>query len=72
MTLNQLASLGPSALKTREGLSLLLGYAKHERIDTVEEALLQVEIDCIILCDPWHNDVVALCEVLQIADIDFS
>lgn len=34
MTLNQLASLGPSALKTREGLSFLLGYAKHERIVT--------------------------------------
>jgi hypothetical protein len=72
MTLNQIASLGPSALKTREGLSFLLGYAKHERIDTVEEAILQVMFDCIILCDVYSRDVDALCEVMKIADIDFS
>lgn len=72
MTLNQLASLGPSALKTREGLSFLLGYAKHERIDTLEHAVLQVELDCINLCDPQHYDVDILCELAQIADIDFS
>lgn len=72
MTLNQIASLGPSALKTREGLSFLLGYAKHERIDTVEHAILQLEFDCINLCDPYCRDVDMLCELALIADIDFS
>lgn len=71
MTLNQLASLGPSALKTREGLSFLLGYAKHERIDTVEHAILQLEFDCINLCDP-RCDVDVLCELAAIANVDFS
>ena len=71
MTLNQLASLGPSALKTREGLSFLLGYAKHERIDSVEHAVLQLEFDCINLCDP-HCDVDVLCELAPIANVDFS
>jgi hypothetical protein len=72
MTLNQLASLGPSALKTREGLSFLLGYAKHEGIDSVTEAIQADEVDCIILCDVYTRDVDALCAVLEIADIDFS
>lgn len=72
MTLNQLASAGPSALKTREGLSFLLGYAKHENISTVEDAILQAHVDCIILCDPYSSDVDAICAVLEFADIDFS
>ena len=70
MTLNQLASLGPSALKTRKGLSFLLGYAKHERIGTVEHAVLQLQFDCINLCDP-HCDVDVLGELAAIADVDF-
>lgn len=72
MTLNQLASAGPSALKTREGLSFLLGYAKHEGIDNITDAVHAVEVDCIILCDVYSRDVDALCAVLEIADIDFS
>jgi hypothetical protein len=71
MTLNQLASLGPSALKTREGFSFLLGYAKHEHIGTFEHAVLQVQLDCINLCDP-HCDIDVLCELAPIADVDFS
>jgi hypothetical protein len=72
MTLNQLASLGPSALKTREGLSFLLSYAEHERIDDVETAVFLVTTDCIVLRDPYVRNVDAICEVMQIADIDFS
>lgn len=72
MTLNQLASLGPSALKTREGLSFLLGYAKHENISTVEDAILQAHVDCIILNDVYCRDVDSLCAVLEFADTDFS
>ena len=72
MTLNQLASLGPSAFKTREGLSFLLGYAKHEGIDNITDAIHAVEVDCIILCDMYCRDVDSLCAVLEIADIDFS
>lgn len=72
MTLNQLASLGPSALKTREGLSFLLGYAEHEHIDNVEDAIFATMTDCIILTDGFCRDVESLCAVLEIADIDFS
>ena len=72
MTLNQLASAGPSALKTREGLSFLLGYAKHEGISNVADAVYAVQVDCIILTDVYSRDVDALCAVLEIADIDFS
>lgn len=71
MTLNQLASAGPSALKTREGFSFVLGYAKHEGINNVAEAVQSITIDCIILCDVYSRDVDALCAVMEIADIDF-
>lgn len=71
MTLNQLAHTGPSALNTREGLSFLLGYAKHENITSVEDAVLHAQIDCIILCDPYSSDVDAICAVLEFADVDF-
>ena len=72
MTLNQLASLGPSALKTREGFSFLLGYAKHEQINNVEDAIFATMADCITLTDVYCRDVESMCAVLEIADIDFS
>lgn len=72
MTLRQLSSAGPNALKTREGLSFLVGYAKHEKIDSIEDAVYCVSCDIIVLNDVYCRDVDALCQVLEIADIDFS
>lgn len=71
MTLNQIAS-NRSMLKTREGLAFLIGYAKHQGLADIESAFINVCIDCIILCDVYIRDVDAFCEVMQIADIDFT